>query len=144
MLINTTLYIQSHKMVSLSETVIKGTAKGIFEKKVAKSISVGRSEDQAMSAQFFFTPLLECDQTWYSGCPRGVDNPNWFFRTWSRSYCWFLKKKMLTFQYLLPPLLENCETWYSRCPLGNRWSLLIFRSHVEGCLNISWPLCIPW
>ena len=38
-------------------------------------LSVGRSVDQAMSAQYLFTPLLESCQTWYSGSPREKMTP---------------------------------------------------------------------
>ena len=52
-----------------------------FEKRghIVLHMSVGPSVDQMMSAQYLLTPFLESCQTWYNGCPKGVDDLYWFW-----------------------------------------------------------------
>ena len=41
-------------------------------------MSVCRSVDQVLSAQYLLTPSLDQYQTWYRGSPQWVDDPYWF------------------------------------------------------------------
>ena len=42
--------------------------------------------------------------------------------------------------YLLTPLHGSGQIWYNRCPLGNRWPLLILRSHGQRSRSNCWSL----
>ena len=107
-----------------------------------------------LSAQYLLTPSLDQYQTWCRGCTQWVADPYWFsghmFKGQGQTtllgpLCCQLNI-FWTFTWSIPNLVQGL-------PLMSRWSLLIFRSHVQRSRsNYSFEpsvlstLCIliPW
>ena len=106
--------------------------------------TVCRSVDQVLSTQYLLTPSLDKYQTCCRGCPQLVDDPYWFsghmfkgqgLTTLLSPLCCLLNI-FDSFTWSIPNLVQGL-------PSMSRWSLLIFRSHVQKSRsNHSWAQCV--
>ena len=97
--------------------------------------SVCRSVDQVLSGQYLLTPSLDQYHTWCRGCPQWVYEPYWF----SHFTCSKVKikvKPLISDHCVVRLIFFGPFTWsipnlVQGFPSMIRWSLLIFRSHVQ-------------
>ena len=95
-----------------------------FKKGASRSVGMKPSLVCSIS---FDPPLLESCQSWYNGCPYGVDDP-FDFEVKGQGQTAGLWKKVVhsisldTFAWKWPNLM----------PLGSRWPQLMFRSHGQS------------
>ena len=93
--------------------------------------SVGRFVNQVLSAHCLLTPSLDQNQTWHRCCPQSVDDSYWFQVTYSKvkvkplfsALCFVRSLSFDPFTWSTPNLVQEL-------PSMNKWSQLIFRSHV--------------
>ena len=86
---------------------------------------VGRSVDQVLSAQYLLTPSLEQYQTWCRGYPQWVVTCSKVkVKSLFRAQCVVCSISFDPFTWTISNLVQ-------RLPSISRWSLSIFRSHVQ-------------
>ena len=93
------------------------------------------SVDQVFSTQYLLTPSHGQYQTLYRGCPQWVDNPYWFsghmFK--GQGQTTLLSPLSCPFNIFISfdPFTWSIPELVQGLPSMSRWSLLIFRSHVQ-------------
>ena len=97
----------------------------ILRSHVQRSKSNHSFEPSVFFAQYLLTPSLGQNQTWWRGCPQLVDDPYWFSEHVFKGQGHTTRSISFDpFTWLIPHLVQGMH------PVS-RWSLLIFRSHVQ-------------
>ena len=111
----------------------------IFRSHVQRSMWNHSSQPSVMSAKYLLTPSLDHYQTWCRGCPQWVDDYYWFSGHMFKGQCettllsplWCPLNIFWPLHLVIPNLVQGFSSM-------SRWSLLIFRSHVQkSILNHS-------
>ena len=109
----------------------------IFRPHVQRSRLNHSSQPSVLSGQYLLTPLLDQYQTWCRGCPQPVDDPYWF------SGHMFKGQGQTTRSISFDPFTWSMPNLVQGLHLITRWSLFIFRSHVQRSRsNCSWAQCV--
>ena len=105
----------------------------IFRSHVQRSRSNHSPQPNVLSDQYLLTPLLDQYQTWFRGCYQWVDEPYWFWRTCSKVKVkpLFSDHSVVRSIFFFNPFTWSIPNLVQGLCLISRWSLLIFRSHVQ-------------
>ena len=103
-----------------------------FQVTCSKVRSNNSSQPTVLSAQYLSTPSLDQYHTWYRGSPQWVYDPYWFSGHDSKAkvkplfsdHCVVRSISFDPFTWSIPNLVQGL-------PSMSRWSLMIFRSHVQ-------------
>ena len=119
----------------------------IFRSHVQRSRSNHSAQPTVLCAKYLLNTLLDQYQTWCRGFPQWVDDPYWFSGHIFKGQGQTTKSISFDpFTWSLPNLVQGLH------PIS-RWSLFIFRSHVqrsrsnysfEPCVLSTLYILIPW
>ena len=113
-------------------------------------LSVGRSVDQVLSAQYLLTPSLDQYQTWCRGCPQWVDDPYWFSGHMFKTICTSVSYEGKWWKPLPHPSIANffhmCSHFYEKILIVSDYWLpvVFFVLPQELCLKKARSMTCCW
>ena len=96
-----------------------------------------------LSDQYLLTPSLDQYQTWCRGWPKWVDDPYWFSGHIFKGQVKPLFLALFVVRSIsFDPLILSIPNFVQGLRQISRWSLLIFRSHVDRSNHSSQPIVL--